>query len=72
MVDVYDLSHVYKPKLLNCPFCGFKAVICKKQYNGNDYRFRIQCDCAGCACRTPWLCYLDDAAKVWNRRANNG
>lgn len=27
MADVYDPSHVYKPELLNCPFCGFRAVI---------------------------------------------
>lgn len=52
-----------------CPFCGGKAVNCMKQYDGRIYRYRIQCDNAGCACRTPWLCYQEDAIEVWNRRA---
>lgn len=57
-------------KLLPCPFCGGKAANCMKQYNGRIYRYRIQCDNAGCACRTPWLCYQEDAAEVWNRRTD--
>ena len=59
-------------ELKPCPFCSFKAIVCKKQYNGVTYRYRIQCNNAGCAIRTPWLCYLEDAAKVWNRRNDNG
>lgn len=54
-----------------CPFCGGKAANCTKQYDGRIYRYRIQCDNAGCACRTPWLCYQEDAIDVWNRRAEN-
>lgn len=55
-------------ELRNCPFCGFKAVTCEKKYGQVTYRYRIQCNNAGCAIRTPWLCYLDDAKNVWNRR----
>ena len=55
----------------SCPFCGGKAANCTKQYGGRIYRYRIQCDNAGCACRTPWLCYQEDAVEVWNRRAEN-
>jgi len=55
-------------ELKPCPFCGGKAVNCTKQYDGRICRYRIQCDNAGCACRTPWLCYQEDAAEVWNRR----
>lgn len=55
-------------KLRSCPFCGGKAVNCMKQYDGRIYRYRIQCDNAGCACRTPWLCYQEDAVEVWNKR----
>lgn len=64
------MADVYNPELKPCPFCGLKAVICKKQYDGYDRQFAIRCN--HCACRTPWLYYLDDAAKVWNRRAGNG
>lgn len=58
-------------ELKPCPFCGGKAVNCTKQYDGRICRYRIQCDNAGCACRTPWLCYQEDAAEVWNKRTEN-
>lgn len=58
-------------ELKPCPFCGSEAVNCTKQYDGRIYRYRIQCDNAGCACRTPWLCYQEDAVEVWNRRTKN-
>lgn len=57
--------------LKKCPCCGFKAVTCEKKHGKVTYRYRIQCDNAGCKIRTPWLCYLVDAANVWNRREHD-
>lgn len=59
-------------ELDNCPFCGFKPVTCEKKYGQVTYKYRIRCSNVGCAIRTPWLCYLDDAKNVWNRRSDNG
>lgn len=58
-------------KIKRCPFCEASGVICKKMYNNVVHRYRIQCNNAGCSIRTPWLCYLEDAVEVWNRRAES-
>ena len=55
-------------ELKPCPFCGFKAVYCEKRYNGVTHRYRVQCNNVGCQIRTPWMCYLDDAVEMWNKR----
>lgn len=66
--------------LLPCPFCGGEAAISGSDWNGPQ--FYVHCltdDCYCCvgegydrdACPDHCFSSESDAAKAWNRRANN-
>lgn len=59
-------------KLKPCPFCGSEAEV---GYAINDYnRWGVQCKSCGCVVEVGFGEYddtLEEAAKAWNRRADN-
>lgn len=55
--------------LLNCPFCGSDWVEPVKVLSkSNKNKFYIRC--LQCGCRTRSQGLIEDAIKLWNRRAN--
>ena len=52
-------------KLRNCPFCGGKARL--NEYKDCEVWYEVRCD--ECAVRTEQYETVDEAVRVWNRRA---
>lgn len=68
-------------RLSRCPFCGSLARIEQRGiwYSAHcggamSVSPRPTRDCAECEVqpRTPWSLSVDDAARMWNKRPNNG
>lgn len=57
-------------ELKPCPFCGGKAEIVRTE---NWEKFRFYATCLDCGVETPRTARtVTEAAKKWNRRADNG
>ena len=54
-------------ELKPCPFCGGKAEIVETY----DEVYPYQACCIDCFCQTIMIKSLDEAKRIWNRRADN-
>lgn len=60
-------------ELKPCPFCGREAIMSADK-NKAGPRYYVRCDNHTCSVIAFTLCMKteEEAAKVWNRRADNG
>jgi len=63
------------PDLKPCPFCGSRAHVAQLKQKAVD-RFFVKCANSLCIASEHWIFgrfyfRMEDAAKAWNRRAND-
>lgn len=63
-------------ELKPCPFCGADGMIVKLESQKGKYcrrlPYKVQCSKCKCAFTYEYFKTEEDAAEIWNRRANNG